>query len=205
MPEVRCTYDWKWYEYIENLTAQDAPLLQGDYIKRCPVIIPPLEIPPIPEGQLRAKINVDVERYDLIVLSQSCDCANKNKIKFVLTAPAYPLLEYEQKSEKLKALLNGLDEEQKNVWREQLRLGNILGYHLINKCDYESCRIDDFIIVDFRNLITMEIKFLLNYSKHSPRLRLLPPYREQLAHAFANFISRVGLPQNSDIERFYEP
>jgi len=40
----------------------------------------------------------------------------------------------------------------------------------------------------------------LHLRKQGNRLRLLPPYREHLAQAFARFFMRVGLP--ADIPKF---
>jgi len=52
-------------------------------------------------------------------------------------------------------------------------------------------------VVDFHNVFTVPRSVLeaqLSRRK-SPRLRLLPPYREHLSQAFARFFMRVGLPQ----------
>jgi len=52
-------------------------------------------------------------------------------------------------------------------------------------------------VVDFHDVFTVPRSFLemLLKGRQSPRLRLLPPYREHLSQAFARFFMRVGLPQ----------
>ena len=78
--------------------------------------------------------------------------------------------------------------------KEELRRGNLPGYHLLNKCE-----LDDFItgyrVVDFRNIYSISLDFIKDFNKMKcQRLRLLPPYREHLSQAFARFFMRVGLP-----------
>ena len=56
-------------------------------------------------------------------------------------------------------------------------------------------KFDDFLIVDFKNVYAVPLNYLNQIIKDRVgRIRLLPPYREQLAQAFARFIMRVGLP-----------
>ena len=52
-------------------------------------------------------------------------------------------------------------------------------------------------IAEFREVFTVPRTFLesLLGVRKTPRLRLLPPYREHLSQAFARFFMRVGLPQ----------
>ncbi len=83
---------------------------------------------------------------------------------------------------------------------EQIRKGQIVSNHILNKCslpDFEK----DYRIVDFRRVMSLTIGFIRELAnKNSPRLLLLPPYREHLAQAFARFFMRVGLPV--DIPKF---
>ena len=54
---------------------------------------------------------------------------------------------------------------------------------------------NDFLVCDFRSLFGIHLTTLKELAaQQSPRLRLLPPYREHLAQAFARFFMRVGLP-----------
>jgi hypothetical protein len=62
-----------------------------------------------------------------------------------------------------------------------------------------SCDIEGFSspvrVVSFRQVFSLPFGYIMKLANPDvPRLRLLPPYREQLAQAFARFIMRVGLP-----------
>jgi hypothetical protein len=62
-----------------------------------------------------------------------------------------------------------------------------------------SCELPGFAspirVVSFRQVFSLPFGYIRALaSQQSPRLRLLPPYREHLAQAFARFIMRVGLP-----------
>jgi len=54
---------YPWYE-VQNA---NAALAQGDIFYSCPVIVPPLELIP------NQRVEVEVDTYDVIVMSQSCD------------------------------------------------------------------------------------------------------------------------------------
>jgi len=57
---------YPWYEVVSG----KEPLLQGDFIKSCPVLVPPSKID-------IGKVNVDVIEYDVIIMSQSCDLVQR--------------------------------------------------------------------------------------------------------------------------------
>ena len=160
---------YPWYE-----VADDDKIMQGDFIPECPIIIPPSEISEEDE------FDVTIKNYDVIIMSQSCDI-EYNKIDLVLLCPVWPLEEMEKN-----------DFMKNSKGKEELRRGNVTGYHLLNNCELE-----DFIIgyrvVDFRNVYSVPLDFIKEFNK-SKRLRLLPPYREHLSQAFARFFMRVGLP-----------
>jgi hypothetical protein len=68
------------------------------------------------------------------------------------------------------------------------------GYHLLNRCELSGLE-HDFLVVDCRSLFGVPLSVVKELaSAQSPRVRLLPPYREHLAQAFARFFMRVGLP-----------
>jgi hypothetical protein len=57
--------------------------------------------------------------------------------------------------------------------------------------------------VDFKNVYGIHFDFLLDLIRQpSPRIRLLPPYREHLSQAFARYFMRVGLPLDIDTEGY---
>lgn len=172
--------DYPWYKIIN-----EDSILQGDILRDCPIVIPPSKIE---EG---VSIDSKVITYDVIVLSQSCDLAAR-KINLVLVCPFWTLEAFGKTD---KAFTN--DER-----KENLRRGDLPGFHLLNKCSLAGFE-SDFIIVNFKSIYAVPIDYLLEISnKKGNRLRLLPPYREHLSQAFARFFMRVGLP--TDIPPFKE-
>ncbi len=163
--------EYPWYETV----SEKDELMQGDFIKECPVIIPPLEI--------SDSMEVKVVEYNTIIMSQSCDLVQR-KLDLVLVCPIWPLSEFEKRNDFFKS----------KKGKEALRQGNVPGYHLLNKCEIKEFE-TDFLVVDFRNIYGVSLAFLVGLSqKRGDRLRLLPPCREHLSQAFARFFMRVGLP-----------
>jgi hypothetical protein len=170
--------DYPWYDIV---SAEEA-LAQGDFFSSCPVIVPSLAMEP---GRVSAK----VAEYDVILMSQSCDLLQK-KVDLVLVSPTWPLSELESRSDFFKS----------RKGKEELRRGNVPGYHLLNSCELEGFE-TDYQVVDFRNIYSMPFSLLMDLrAVRGKRLRLLPPYREHLSQAFARFFMRVGLPV--DIQPF---
>jgi hypothetical protein len=169
---------YPWYDVIDN----DENLMQGDFIYECPIIIPP------PNINLD-EIDVDIELYNVIIMSQSCDLVNK-KIDLILVCPVWLLDEFSVKNNFYKSPKG----------KEALRRGDSPGYHLLHKSDIDAFH-TDYLVVDFHNVYGVHFDLLENIArKQEKRIRLLPPYREHLSQAFARFFMRVGLP--SDIPPF---
>lgn len=166
-----------WYEIVDT----DEDLLQGDFIKECPIVIPPSEISgelKIPDGTEMRIIN-----YDVVIMSQSCDLVQK-KLDLVLVCPVWSLDEFEQRSSFFKS----------KDGKEALRRGNVPGYHLLNRCKLNGFE-QGYTVVDFRSVYSVAFDFIVELAeKRGKRLRLLSPYREHLSQAFARFFMRVGLP-----------
>ena len=157
-------YPWYW------LADGDA-LQQGDLLFDCPFD----ELATADEGFETA--------YDVIVLSHSCDLAH-DKLEMIQVCPFWDL----------EALAKDVEFFHGKRGREELRRGNLPGYHLLNRCELAE-KPTDFLVVDFRMQFAVkhvDLKALAN--DQTPRLRLLPPYREHLAQALARFYMRVGLP-----------
>ena len=166
--------DYPWYDTVRGKEG----LLQGDFIKECPVVIPPSGI-----SEEVSEVEARIVSYDVVIMSQSCDLVEK-KLDLVLVCPIWPLSEFEKKSEFFKA----------RKGKEALRRGNVAGYHLLNQCVIKGFTME-YLIVDFRAIYSVPFEFLVDLaSKRGTRLRLLPPYREHLSQAFARFFMRVGLP-----------
>jgi len=172
--------DFPWWTTVEGDS-----LAQGDLLRDFELLVPAFASPS--SGRVDAEIRV----HDVIVLTQSCDIEN-NKVGSLLLCPWWDFWEF------VKAA-----EAQKKNWgrkeREKLWEGNLPGYHLLNEA-----RLGDIEfglgIVDFREVYTHPTVLVREVAAGTgKRARLLPPYREHLAQAFARFMMRVGLPVN--IER----
>lgn len=154
---------------------------QGDFFFDCPVLTPVLPNNISVDGArtLQAVVN----EHDVVILSQSCDLVAE-KLENVLVCPVAPL----EVAAESYSMLRNLKE------REAVRRGNVPGLYMI-----AACEIDGFVapirIVSFRNVFSLPFSYIHALAVTTqPRLRLLPPYREHLAQAFARFVMRVGLP-----------
>jgi hypothetical protein len=176
---------FSWYNEIKN----SDEIEQGDMIPDCPIVIPPSKI------KVGDEPDIEIKLIDSIILSQSCDLAN-NKIQIVLVCPYFTLktfIECLPPNEKSKKSIK------RNI--DNLRKGFLPGYHLLNKS--EDYNIEDYLVVDFRNVYGIQIESLREIAKNlNARQRLLPPYREHLSQAFARYFMRVGLPQDIVIEGY---
>ncbi|HIB49490.1 MAG TPA: hypothetical protein EYN07_02600 [Flavobacteriaceae bacterium] len=177
--------DFDWYKVLNN----SGQLEQGDLIPNCPIIIPPNTIDP------EAELEVDVKEIDSIVMSQSCDLVN-GKIELVLVCNYKSLGDFmqdlpkEQQSKKAQGKII-----------DRLRKGHLPSYHLLDK--NEDISINDYLVVDFRNVYGIHIDNLKAVSTAlEERFRVLPPYREHLSQAFARYFMRVGLPQDIIVEGY---
>ncbi len=163
--------------YWQNFS--DSTLRQGDYVSNCPV--PVFADIPTENSKLAPKVKV----YNLIVVTQSCDLANK-KVPFVALCPIYTLEEFEESSPKAA---------QKGFW-EQVRKAKIEGLHLLSSFENpENNR--ECLVVDFREIYSLPFEFLTKHAESlETRWRLRSPCLEHFSQAFARFFMRVGLPSN---------
>lgn len=170
---------YPWYEPVNG-----ADLQQGDIIFDCPVLFPSYA------GEKPEDIPVEVQTLDLIVLTQSCDLAH-DKAQTVLLCPLYTLDQCMEEDDYFRSK-NG---------RDQLRRGNLPGQHLLNSIELEEHPELNrpFSVVFFTDPVTIPLAYLKELlGQRRSRPRLLPPYREELAQAFARYFMRVGLPLDID-------
>jgi len=166
------------YPWYQALSGDD--IEQGDILESCPVFLPPEDLA---VGSLAQEAKFRWEDRDVIVLSQSCDLVKgREKVAEVLLCAVW------RRSE----LTEGPLATPKGM--EDARRGNLPGFHLLAECTLPGLR-REVRVVDFRRVYSLPLGFIRRYAgSHSPRLRLLPPYREHLSQAFARFFMRVGLP-----------
>lgn len=178
--------DYPWYKTV---TGRD--LQQGDIFLGYPVFEVNVTESDIEAAKSAKTPQVDTKfsLLNVIVLSQSCDLANK-KINTVILCPIWRLSELENK------LGNNRKEREKK--KEEIRQGKQPALHMLNTdnlCMRELC------VVEFKRIYTTPKNVLQSFANNAgSRVRLLPPYREHMAQAFARYFMRVGLP--SDIPKF---
>ncbi len=168
--------NFPWYGLVT-----DNALEQGDFFFSCSVLVQ-APIPQIQPGD-KKKFTGDAKDYDVVILSQSCDLM-QGKIETVLVCPHWTIDEFAQIEPKFNEV----------GFKEHIRKGNVAGYHMLAACSLENF-VSPIRVVSFRQVFGLPFPYIQDLTSHqNPRLRLLPPYREHLAQAFARFIMRVGLP-----------
>ena len=174
--EVASSYDeFEWYK-----AGKWATIEQGDFLSECPVLVPSEDLATVllqaTEGK-EISSNYNLRLANLIVVTQSCDLLKK-EVTQVLLCSHFPTDGYGQEM------------------LESIRKEHRPNLHLIEACEIEQHKSEQRI-VDFRTVYTLPKDFVTAFLNKQPsRLRLLPPYREHLAQAFARYFMRVGLPRN---------
>lgn len=173
------------YPWYGSTTGDD--LEQGDILESFPVFLPPDDLEEWNDG---SAAYFATEERNVVVMSQSCDLVKgREKVSDVLFCPVWPLSRY------------GAGEYLGTPkGREEGRRGALPGVHLLAACAVPGFE-REVRVVDFRQIFTLPIGFVRQRAGAAgPRLRLLPPYREHLAQAFARYFMRIGLP--TDIPPF---
>jgi hypothetical protein len=172
------------YSWFGAVTGDD--LEQGDILDDCPVFRPPDKLP----VDANSSAFFEAEARSVIVMSQSCDLVKgREKLSDVLLCPVWGISTF--KPGHHLSTTKG---------REAARRGELPGIHLLAACDLPRLT-REVSVVDFRQVYSLPIGFTRKQAAApEQRLRLLPPYREHLAQAFARFFMRVGLP--TDIPAF---
>jgi hypothetical protein len=185
---------YPWYD----IAVGNEELEQGDFIDNCNVLIPtyiPVEIEaaaPTKQQTFEAKgIN---EIHDVIIISQSCDLENK-KIDFVQLCP---MISYNEFVEGVKT--SSPNTNTKAILRvmNDIRIGRMSRYYMLHASDLDGFK-KEIQIVDLGTSYSIPRDVMKQMvASHGNRLRLLSPYKEQLAQAFAYFYMRVALPSPID-------
>lgn len=165
-----------WYEVTKGST-----LCQSDLLMGCPVPKVSTTVFPLPD-----ELDIISGEFDLIVLTQSCDLEN-SKVDEVLLA----LVQNYETLLQTEGLSNPYIKGRK--FREGLVKGDQPAYSLLpERSDAPAL---NWSLVDFHQLFTLPKDYVERFADScGPRLRLVPPYREHLAQAFARYMMRVGLP-----------
>jgi hypothetical protein len=180
--------EYPWYKIVE----ESEELEQGDFIDDFPVIVPTY-IPNKTEDDKPVLHPKGVEkRYNLVVVSQSCDLDN-GKLEHVLLCPRVTYSQYIASNVHYgsKAITKGL---------EDIKAGRKHKYCMLNKSDLPDF-LSEIQLVELGTVFSVpHAVFKQMVKPYEKRLRLLSPYKEKLAQAFAYYYMRVALP--IDIEEF---
>lgn len=166
-----------WYEIVDK----DAPLYQGDILFSIPLIL-------TKDDPTKETIEVEVEDYQGIIVSQTCDLTFKD-IDVVLFCPIIPLNEFvaKKKPENKKEIVK---------IKNDVRAGRYVAYYLLNQFNQTGLP-DDHFVVDLKNPRSTPFEHIGYIKDRTPvRPRLNTPYREHLSQAFARVFMRVGLPES---------
>ncbi|HXD86795.1 MAG TPA: hypothetical protein VN641_09885 [Urbifossiella sp.] len=166
--------DYPWYAPVSN-----DDLEQGDILESCTVFMPPDEL-------VRGESTIgafEAEQRDLVVVTQSCDLVlGREKVSDVICCGIWETDQFETGH---LATAKGL---------EEVRRGFLPSYHMLAACTVSGFE-RTARIIDFRQLYSLPLPLVRREAAQSgERLRLLPPYREHLAQAFARYFMRIGLP-----------
>jgi hypothetical protein len=173
--------EYPWYKII-----QGDSLYQGDFLNDFEVLIPEVST----QGD---QVAAQCKKLDVVIMTQTCDIVQGN-VESLLLCPCWDLWDFIAAAQK-KRFNWGKDQ------REALRRGNLPGYYLSNEADQDGLKMP-LTIVDFHEVYTAPTNVVKEFaSRTGKRLRLLPPYREHLAQAFARFFMRVGLPVDIAAEK----
>ncbi len=171
----------EWFALYPVVSASE-PLQQGNVFFNCLIIaLPdPLLFLAVYQGDPHATlVNTTIAFADIIVLTHSCDIPKRDVDK-VLVCPHRDVMEVASRKEE----------------RANIRKGRVLAYHLIEACEIEGYEFEQRVI-DFRLVTVVPKVFLEELSQRlGYRVRLLPPYREKMAQAFAFYFGRIGLPRD---------
>lgn len=165
-----------WYELVSG-----AELLQCDVLLNVPV--PVIAASP-EEAETEDALDSYIEDRDVLVLSQSCDLA-EGKVDSVLVGGL-------QEWMGIPAVRGWGAKERR---KQQAKVRRRETAHLALLVEHSSDPHLPWSVVDFRSLFTLPYTYLAERADAmGTRLRLVPPYREEIAQAFARYFMRVARP-----------
>jgi hypothetical protein len=177
-----------WY----GIVAGETPLEQGDFLDNFPTPIPHFDTltSSVIEGQ-KIQGKVIIKTLNMVVLTQSCDFQDLGDDDQVILCPRFDYL---------SLFTVHTDWKPKDIWKRLLK-GDIINLHLLNKSDIDFSKFD-YQVVTFNEIYSIPYRFIKNESLTQPkRIRLLPPFREHLAQAFARRFMRIGIPSDSELPK----
>ena len=163
--------DYDWYVVVNGTDLQ-----QGDLIFNLDV--------PIVSETVGEELPVKIETLDTIVMTQSCDIP-KVAVEHIILCPVWDIREASN--------INSQFGDKRYL--ERVRKGQVFAFHLLNKCNLTGYNMN-YTVVQFERIIVRPKETIINeLASRGNHLRLLPPYREELAQRFGTFFSRVAKPK----------
>lgn len=181
--------EFDWYTVVSGTTT----LEQGDLLDDFPVVVPLPSLAEVSSESLGAEVqqSATVQLFNVVVMTQSCDFAKLSDEDEVVLCPRFDYSELIVAEPKFGG---------QGGWKNLIN-GRFIGAHLINKCEIENHEFD-YQVIDLRRVFSAPFSVVKQVATNQgDRIRLLPPYREHLAQAFARQFMRVGLP--IDLPREY--
>lgn len=202
------------YPWYKIRSSQDK-ISQGDIILGLVVPAPQFD------SESPSLMKTAYKRKNVIIMTQACDL-EQEKVNFVKVCELVPLsrfIENELILNVLQARKQGIEDlanidkspinidyskKKKSIEKllKKLRSGGFLDLYLLNE-EKQIGKMDAFV-VNLRQEYILPYKSLNNFIEKNSlnRLSLQPPYREHLNQAYVNLYSRIGLPQDIDVEKF---
>jgi len=181
--------DFPWYTAVSSR----APLEQGDLLDGFPIITPSIELVD-PSGQpANGEVSQTwvLKRFNVVVLTQSCDFQKLDDQDEIILCPRFDYVQFAKDFPRVGG---------KSGWKN-LVSRRVIDAYLINKCDIPHQEFD-YQVISLRQVFPVPLGLAKRVAeKQGDRVRLLSPYREALAQAFAEKFMRVGLP--IDLPREY--
>ncbi len=168
---------YPWYKVVRA----DTQLEQGDIFFNFPIYVPRYTN----DAQTGETVTIDEESASVIVLSQSCDLLKMNRTDgTVVLCPMFDIPEQIQGGKMSES-------DWEPMVKEEIVASRIINQHQHRWHSFNYQR------VVLKQIYTVPYSFLKVFKgSYGTRVRLLPPYREHLAQAFAKQFMRVGLPHD---------
>ena len=177
-----------WYEVVGGDELMQCDLIPG-------VEVPVLAVSPfeIAEGD---EPSFELLRMNAMVLTQTCDLL-QGKQGNAIVAPYHSWQEIVEQDQ----LTNG---DRRRKEQAMIRKGARPHYSLLPEHDEG---LIPYSVVDFRQLHTVAINYLRQVAVAAgERIRVQSPYREGISHHFAQYFSRVAVPDEGvDFDKWNPP
>ena len=153
-----------------------APLLrQGEILRGCVV---PIILNEVTE-------ELQVQKRDLIMVTQSCDLQKAQDLQPVALCPVFSTSEWDKVLPEARV---------KNQW-DNVAKKRRPSIHLLPPLPDDPIR----LAVDLRQIYSLTFRYVREHATAlGTRLRLKSPYREDFSHDFGAFYSRVAVPRPGD-------